>query len=499
MSKIEYVLQMQNISKEFPGVKALEDVSIDLKKGEVLSIVGENGAGKSTLIKVLCGVHRPTEGTIKMDGNIVSFSNPMEAIEAKISTIHQELSYLKDLSIAENMFIGRLPLCGGIKHVDWEKLYMMAQPYMDEVGLKYDVRTVMEKLSVGDKQLVEIANAISRDCKIIIMDEPTSSLGIEETERLMNLIKILAKKGISIIYISHRLNEVITVSDRVVCMRDGRKITELTGDEITTENMVKNMVGRELKEMYPAFSYGTDETLFEVRNLCTDYLKNISFKANKGEVLGLFGMAGSGRTEAFDTMFGVRPKKDGQVYIEGKEVEIRNPKDAIDNGMAYVTAERKQNGLVLIHSVSNNTVLTTLDRISKHGILDKKKETEIANSWIKTLGIKTLNEKVEVNNLSGGNQQKVVLAKWLETNPKVLFLNEPTRGVDVGAKKEIYAVIEQLCKQGLCIVMIASEMSEIMSVSDRIITFAEGRITKELQRDQFTQENLMIASIPGGK
>ena len=492
------ILEMQDIVKEFPGVKALKGVSLTLNEGEVLSIVGENGAGKSTLIKVLCGVHKPDSGHVLLDGKVVSFSRPTDAIQSRISTIHQELSYIKDLSVAENMYVGRLPYKGLIKHIDWKKLYEQAEPFLKEVGVTCKPTDLMRGLSVENKQLVEIAKALSRDARVIIMDEPTSSLGIEETATLLKLIKTLARRGIGIIYISHRLSEVVEVSDRVICMRDGEKITELVGEDITVENMVTNMVGRKLTEMYPAFDYSTDRVMFEVKDICTDYLKNVSFKAHAGEVLGLFGMAGAGRTETFDAVYGASPMASGQVFVDGQEVNIRTPADAMSNGIAYVTAERKQNGLILVHSVENNVALASLNELTNAGILDHKRSRGITMNWIHSLGIKTPGPATEVGSLSGGNQQKVVLAKWLERKPKVIFLNEPTRGVDVGAKKEIYSVIEELCKQGLCVILSASEMSEIMNIADRIVTFAEGKVTKEIAREDFSQENLMRASVPGG-
>lgn len=498
MADTSCILEMQNIVKEFPGVKALKGVSLTLKEGEILSIVGENGAGKSTLIKVLCGVYKQDSGRVLLDGKEMSFSRPTDAIQSKISTIHQELSYIRDLSVAENMYVGRLPEKGVIKHIDWKKLNEMAEPFLKEVGVPCKPTDTMRDLSVANKQLIEIAKALSRDARVIIMDEPTSSLGIEETATLLKIIKNISKRGAGIIYISHRLSEVAEISDRVICMRDGEKVAELAGEDITIENMVSNMIGRKMTEMYPTFDYSTDTVMFEVKDICTDYLKNISFKAHAGEVLGLFGMAGAGRTETFDAVFGAAPRKSGRIFVAGKEVHIHTPADAMAEGIAYVTAERKQNGLILVHSVENNVVLASLNELCHAGILDHKRSREIAKNWIRNLGIKTPSAKTEVGALSGGNQQKVVLAKWLERNPKVIFLNEPTRGVDVGAKKEIYNVIEQLCKQGLCVILSASEMSEIMNIADRIITFAEGRITKEIARENFSQENLMRASVPGG-
>lgn len=487
---------MQNITKRFPGVLALDDVTLELRKGEVLALLGENGAGKSTLIKILSGAYYPDSGSIEIDGKKVKYKSPTDALEAGVSVIYQELNYLDSLSIAENIFVGRLPkkLFG---QIDWKKLRADSERLLELVGLNYDPFTKVSSLSVGEKQMIEIARAVSRNIKIAVMDEPTSALTDTEIEKLFNLIKNLKTKGISVIYISHRLDEVFEISDRVQVMRDGRSVGILNTAETSRDRLVELMVGRQISSMYPKAEIEIGEPILKVDNLTTSKVRNISFEVRKGEILGLFGLMGSGRTNIVEAIFGLEEIKSGTVVLNGVKTSFRQPAHAIKAGLAYVPNERKKAGVILGLSLKRNITVTCMKKFDKVYRMDTRKEDQVVKQWVQNLGIKTPHINTLIDNLSGGNQQKAVIAKWMATNPSVLLLNEPTRGIDVGAKTEIYRLMEDLCNKGLGIVMISSELPEILSIADRIVVISEGQVKGVFNRKEATQVSLMNAAVGG--
>ncbi len=487
---------MENIKKSFPGVLALEGVSVDLKKGEVLALVGENGAGKSTLMKILSGAYQPDSGEIFLNGEKIDHNyNPGKAIDMGISSIYQEFNNLPDMSVAENIFLGEIPK-NAFRFIDYKKLYKDAKEIMSKVGLNCNPKLEAVHLSVAERQLLEIAKAISKDAKIIIMDEPTAPLNDEETETLFKLIKKLTAEGKSVIYISHRIEEVFKVSQRVVVLRDGKKVAVLDTKKTDKNEIVRLMVGRDIKEMFPISKTKIGETVLEVEGLDNEFIKNVSFKVRRGEILGLFGLMGSGRTKIAETIFGKEKLLSGTIKVDKKLRKINNPNAAIKAGIGYLSPDRKQDGLVLVHTVKNNISLASLEfyRMFKF-FLNLKDEQKDVNKWIKRMNIKTPSINSIVESLSGGNQQKVVVAKWVNTNPDVLIMNEPTRGIDVGAKIEVYKIMENLCEKGLGIVMISSELLEIIAISDKILTVHEGEITNSFEKEDFNQENILKSAL----
>lgn len=488
----EFALKMVGIYKEFPGVVAVNMVDLEVRYGEVLALVGENGAGKSTLMKILAGAYSHDKGTIYIDGREMGRYTPKEAIDNGISVIYQELNYFNYLPVAENIFIGNIPLKKKSGLVDYPELKRRSAEVQKMVGLEHiDPMTTMGQLSVSEKQLVEIGRAYARNVKILVMDEPTSALNDRECEKLFELIDMLKKQGKSIIYISHKLDEVIRVSDRVQVMRDGRSVGVKNTRDITKNEMISMMVGRTITEMYPISKREIGEPLLEVRGMTNNFLKNVSFTLHKGEILGFFGLMGSGCDEIVRTLFGVMPLSSGEIFIEGKKVKIKSSKDTIKKGIAYVPSERKTEGLILMQSVKANIILLQLDKIVKNFIVDKKKETELAQEWADKLNVKAPGIDTITESLSGGNQQKVVLAKWMLNKPKILILHEPTKGIDVGAKVEIYKLIENFCRQGLGVIMVSSEMAEVMFTSDRIHVVYNGEITAEFTKEEVTQEKIL--------
>ena len=491
----ETILEMRGITKRFPGVLALDKVSLDLRKGEVLALVGENGAGKSTLMKILSGAYETDSGEIYIDGAKTEFNTPRQAIEFGISIMHQELNYLDELSIAENIFMGNLPLKKtGL--VDYPLLMKETKKYMEIIGLNRDPVLEMKYLSVGERQMVEIAKAISRKIRILIMDEPTAALNEEETHKLFEIVKGLSAEGISVIYISHRLDEIFEVSGRVMVMRDGTKVQTLETSKTDKNEIVRLMVGREIKDMYPHEQNEKGDFALEVDGLSIFPGQDVSFSLRKGEILGLFGIMGAGRARIVEAIFGNEAFKCRSLRIDGAPAHIRNPHMAIKYGLAYVPSERKKEGLILIHSVKENISIAALSFFKKLVFfLDHSHEAETANKWVSRMSIKTPSLATQVESLSGGNQQKVVLAKWMMTEPKVLFMNEPTRGIDVGAKIEVYKLMGEFCKNGLGIVLISSELPEIMSIADRILTIQDGNITGEFNKGEYDQEMLLSAAL----
>ena len=483
---------MRNISKSFPGVKALDGVQLRVEQGTVHAVMGENGAGKSTLMKVLFGQYEPDEGEIIFEGKPISFKSVKEAVNCGISMIYQELSPIKELSIAENVFTGRYPLTSG-HFIDWKKMYSTCQEIFDRWGLDYDPHAKMKTLKTADVQMIEIIKAISFNAKLVIMDEPSSSISQREIEKLYDFIRTLKKAGITIIIITHKLDEVFTISDEVTVLRDGKYIGTSPIGEMDRAKLIKMMVGREMSNVFPQKDADTiSDPLLEVRNLNNgSKVQNVSFTLHKGEILGFAGIVGAGRTETMRSVFGLDSHTSGEILMEGKLLDIHCVRDAIKNDIVMATESRKDDGLVLCRSVEENIMLPSLYRRSQKGILNVRQLRQTAEDASKKLSVKTSSLDAMANFLSGGNQQKLILCKWLLMNPKVLILDEPTRGIDVGAKWEIYNIIIDLAKQGVGIILVSSEMEEIINLSDRILVMCEGQIKGCLTTEEATQEKIM--------
>jgi len=490
------LLEMKEISKEFPGVKALDHVSIQVNQSEILALLGENGAGKSTLMKVLAGVHQPSNGQIYINGEPVAIEGPKHSQSLGISIIYQEFNLIPHMSVAENIFIGREPRKSkGI--INRKQVKLETRQWLDRVGLtRLSADTLIAELSVAEQQLVEIAKALSFNSKIIIMDEPTAALNDEETNTLLSIMKELKHQGMGIIFITHRLEEVQKVADSIAVLRDGKYIGSALVKNVTQDDMVTMMVGRELTDLFPEKGAPSNDVILEVKDVSVpDLLYHINFSIKKGEIVGVAGLMGSGRTELSKAIFGLYEKMSGTVIVDSKIV--KSPRGAIDAGIALVTDDRKQEGLVLGLSVYENILLPSFRKISRFGVLNKQKKDEIVNRWVKELKIKVHDPSVEVRTLSGGNQQKVVLGKWLQMDPKVLILNEPTRGIDVGAKAEIYQIMKRLTDDGISIIMMSSEMPELLGLCNRILVMNEGSITAELSQNEATQEKIFYYASGG--
>jgi ribose transport system ATP-binding protein/inositol transport system ATP-binding protein len=491
------ILTMENIHKKFPGVYALNGVNLELKYGEVHALLGENGAGKSTLIKILAGIYTADEGQIFIQNQKVKISDVQKAQSLGISVIHQELCLAPNMTVADNIFLGK-EIVDKTGFVKFSGQNETAQSLLDLLGLAIQATDMVSDLSVAQQQMVEIAKALSIDAHIIVMDEPTASLTLKEVEMLFQTIENLKKKNIAVIYISHRMEELFRVADRVTVLRDGKYIGTRETSNTTREELISMMVGRELKDLYSRTFHELGETILEVRNLCrSNVLHDISFSLRKGEILGISGLVGAGRTELARAIFGIDPVNNGEIWVAGEKANINSPIDAMKYGIALVPEDRKGQGLVLLGSVSYNITLAILKQFIK-GIRDNHRlEKELVNHYIQKLSIKTPSHEHLTGNLSGGNQQKVVIAKWLATMPKVLILDEPTRGVDVGAKAELYSIINMLAEQGVGVIMISSELPEIINMSDRVLVMHSGRINGILGRDQLDQEKIMYYATGG--
>ncbi len=491
MSSIDNILELKHISKLYPGVVALDDVSLSIRRGEIHALVGENGAGKSTLIKTCSGAIEPTKGEIIINGETFSSMTPKLSESKGIGVIYQEFNLVGDLSVAENIFLGRAIRKGVI--VDQRAMEAEAKKILDSLNINIDPRTLVKRLSVGYQQMVEIAKAMSQNAQVLIMDEPSAPLTSAEVESMFAIVDQLKENGVTIIYISHRLEEIFRLCDRITVLRDGQYVTTLNTAETNQDELVKYMVGRELTEIYPARDPGCikEEVVFEARDVCGNGDKNISLQIHKGEVLGLGGLVGAGRTEFAELVFGMEPKTSGSFFMNGKEIAPKSPKEAINLGIGLVPEDRKAKGALLGLSIRNNINMPIYPKISKGSVIDTKKENEIAEKYKEEISIKTPNLEQLVKNLSGGNQQKVILAKWLAADSEMLIFDEPTKGIDVGAKQEIYTLINTLVEQGKTVLMISSEMEELMGMSDRIIVLSEGRVTGELTREEFDQETIM--------
>ena len=486
------IMEMNNISKRFPGVLALDGVSFDLAEGEVHGLLGENGAGKSTLIKILAGDYSKSEGEILLDDENVEFNSPSDSQEKGIRVIYQELNTLDALTVAENIFVGALPKKKGIRTVDWKNLYRNAEVVLKRMLVNIDPKKIVGDLTVHEKQIIEIAKAINKEAKILVMDEPTAALGEKDTESLFDIINNLQKEGVGIIYISHRLNEIFQITDRVTVLRDGKKIGTVKTTETDRGELISMMVGRELKEMYPKREVPIGKTIMEVKNLTiSGIIDDVSFSLKSGEILGLFGLLGSGRQNIVRALYGIDQKDNGEIIVDEKPVLIDSPSTALKWNMGFMPIDRKLEGLALTLPVFSNITMANIDNLGNGFFIDKKLEMEQSAKWVKNVNIKTPSLDTEVSSLSGGNQQKIVLAKLLETGSKIFIMNEPTRGIDVGAKVDIYKMMESLCEGGAGIIMISSELPEILSMSDRIIVISEGRITGEYSREEATQEKLL--------
>jgi ABC-type sugar transport system ATPase subunit len=488
------ILEMNNITKTFPGVKALSDVSFFVQRGEVHALVGENGAGKSTLMKILNGVYQTDSGKIFMDGKQIFLRNTMDARNTGIGLIFQEFNLVNQLSAAENIFLNRLKKKGPI--VDWREINKDAQNIVDELGFAFDVKTRVENLSAAQKQLVEIAKVLSENARLLVMDEPTSSLTMTETENLLNIVRRLKDNGITIIYISHKLEEVFKISDTCTVMRDGHIIeTRKTGD-FTQNEIIERMVGRSVDMEYPKRESKIGEVILEVKNISRGSLiKHISFVLHRGEILGIAGLVGSGRTELAELLFGVQKIEGGEIHINGKKVHIRSTHDGKREGIGFLTEDRKETGLVLAYDLIQNISITNLHKTKNGPFLSAKRESAVVGHYAKQLDIKTPSMKQLAGNLSGGNQQKVVFAKWLFSDADILILDEPTRGIDVGAKYEIYLLMNRLVEDGKSIIMISSELPEVLGMSDRVIVLSAGELVGELSRQEATAEAVMTLAI----
>lgn len=486
---------MSDITKRFPGVLALDHVSLRVKKGEVHALLGENGAGKSTLMKILAGAYVKDEGEIEVFSKKTELGNPKAAENLGISIIYQELNLIPTLTVAENIFLGRYKMRGSIQ-VNWKEVYAAAEELLQELGVDVKATDYIRDLGIAQQQMVEVAKALSMKAKIIIMDEPSAPLTERETKNLFRIVKQLKESGVSIIYISHRLEEVLEICDRATVMRDGTTIKEIEIANVTMDEIIRLMVGRELKDKYPRIEKEIGKELFRVENLCAgSKVQNINFSVREGEVLCVGGLVGAGRTETVRAVFGLDAKTSGKIFIDGKECEIRNPKDAIRAGIGFVTEDRKGEGLILKLGVGENVTLAALDSFRSGIHLNLGKEKNTVSEYVSRLNIKTPSIFQKVENLSGGNQQKVVLAKWLLSKCRVLILDEPTRGIDVGAKIEVYNLINELAKEGKAILVITSEIPELLGICDRVVVMARGRVSGTLTREEANQEAIMTLAV----
>lgn len=487
----ETIVSMKNISKNFPGVKALDHVQFELRSGEVMALLGENGAGKSTLMKILSGVYTRDEGSLEIFGKEYGDLTPRQAQEIGVAIIHQELNMCRHLSVAENMFLGREKVKAGV--LSNAQMEEEAARILEELKIDMDPGQVVGELPVSKQQMVEIAKALSTHARILIMDEPTSALTAREIEDLFRIIRDLKAKGCGIVYISHRLEELSHIVDRVTIMRDGQFITSMNFKDTTLDEIIANMVGREIKEKFPRVSCKKGKKILEVRNLNAGHMvRNVNFSLYEGEIVGFAGLMGAGRTETTRAIFGVDPKEGGEIILDGKPVTIRKPEDAIRAGIVLAPEDRKKDGLCTKLSIRHNIALPNLDLLcNKFGVINSQKELEMCDRVVENLKVKTPSVEVNTGNLSGGNQQKVVVGKWLARNSRVVIFDEPTRGIDVAAKVEIYNLMNDLKKQGIAVMFVSSEMPEVMGIADRLIVMCDGRITGEMSAEEATQSGIL--------
>ena len=494
----EYKLELKGICKSFPGVKALDNVQLSVRPGTVHALMGENGAGKSTLMKCLFGIYKMDAGEIYLDGEKIEVKDPDDAMNKGIAMVHQELQPVLARSVGENLFLGRFPTknYGPLKVIDHKKMYEDTKMWLDEVGMDFDPKAQLGSLSIGQMQSVEIAKAVSHQAKVVIFDEPTSSLSDKEVDALFRIMNDLRSKGVAMIYISHKMDEIKRIADDITVMRDGGYVGTWPAAEMTTEQIIAKMVGRELTNVYPPKENEIGDVILEVKDLCSIHEKSfqhVSFKLRKGEILGFGGLVGAQRTELMEGIFGIRGVASGEIYIHGKKVNIKHPIDAMNAGIGLITEDRRGNGIFGCLSIKDNVGVSVYNKYLKAGfVLDHKEINKVVDESIEKLRIKTPSMKEHIANLSGGNQQKVIVSRWLANDPDVLIMDEPTRGIDVGAKHEIYEIMNDLAKQGKAIIMISSEMAELLGMSDRVCVMCNGRLTGEItEKEEMSQANVM--------
>ncbi|MDH7484756.1 MAG: sugar ABC transporter ATP-binding protein [Anaerolineae bacterium] len=492
----ENLLELKGISKSFPGVQALDNVDFDLRPGEVHALVGENGAGKSTLVKVITGVHQPDAGEIRFQGQPVTFPNPLVAQQHGVAAIYQEPTLFPDLSVGENIFIGHQPVRPMTRRMDWKRLYERAGELLNALGVKLDPRTRVRGLSVAQQQMVEIAKALSLNARILIMDEPTSALTLRDVEDLFRITRRLREAGTAIVFISHRLEEAFELADRITVLRDGHYVGTRPVPSTTTDEVIQMMVGRTLDTLFPKEEVEIGEVMLRVEGLTKEGLfHDVSFELRRGEILGLAGLVGARRTDVARAIFGISPADSGSIWVDSRQVRISNPQEALALGIVYVPEDRQQQGLVLPMDITQNITLPILREFARRGgWLDNSAERETAQEFAERLDVRAAGLWQKVQQLSGGNQQKVVLAKWLAARPHILILDEPTRGIDVGTKAAVHELMSKLAGQGMSILMISSELPEILGMSDRIVVMYEGRVTAHFTRQEATQEKIMAAA-----
>ena len=494
MTESTPILELVGVSKRFGAVEALKNVSLALSAGEVHALVGENGAGKSTLVRILAGVHRPDAGTMKLDGQELVLRGPASARSHGIAVIHQHPNLFPDLEVAENVFIGHLPR-GRFGGVDWRKLHSRAERLFASLGVAQKVNVPVRGLSVADQQLVEIAKALSVEARVLVMDEPTAALSTHEVERLFAITRQLRERGVALLFVDHRIDEVFAIADRVSVLRDGSHVITAAVSDLTPEETIRHMVGRRVESLYPKEEASVGEVALEVRGLTRrGTFNDVSFKVRRGEIVGLGGLVGAGRSEVARVLFGIDRADAGEVWVLGKKAIIESPADAMRLGIVYVPEDRHEHGLVLDFSIAANVSLPIVRRLSQFLVMDRDRERDLATEYSKQLQVRSTSVWQKVSGLSGGNQQKVVIAKWLATRPTVLLLDEPTQGVDIGAKAEVHRIISQLAAQGLAIVLISSELPELMGMADRVLVLHEGRIAAAFGRDELSQERIMAAA-----
>ncbi len=497
----EAILELNDISMYFPGIKALDGVRFSCRPGEVHALIGENGAGKSTLVKIMTGVYRPTAGKIALDGKTVSFSSPLQAREAGIAVIHQETSMFGDLSVAENIFMGHAPRFAvskalRIAPIDWKAMRERTAELLERLGMKIDPRTLVKDLSTAERHLVEIAKALSMEARVLIMDEPTSALSIHETEELFALVKKLKADGVAVVFISHKFEELFEIADYYTVLRDGRYIGEGSMKNAAESDLVKMMVGRSVDQLFPKTESAIGETALSAAGLSqTGIFKDISFEVRKGEILGFFGLVGAGRSEVMRSLIGVDRLDAGEVFLGGEKVHFHSAGAAMARGVVYVPEDRQKQGAILTMSIANNITLPQIGKLSRMGWLDPAREQAVALDYAKQLEVKTAGIGYDVQTLSGGNQQKVVLAKWLAAKPSILILDEPTKGIDVATKSAVHGIVSQLASQGLAVVMISSELPEIIGMADRVVVMHEGTVSAVIERADFSEERIMRAAM----
>ncbi|MEG0935756.1 MAG: sugar ABC transporter ATP-binding protein [Clostridia bacterium] len=490
----DYILELKGISKRFPGVKALDRITFSVERGTVHALVGENGAGKSTLIKILAGIYRAEEGEVLLNGRPVLFKSPFESQLGGVSVVHQELKLSETLTVAENVFLGKLLYRGGL--VDWKAMRARADTLLRQLGLAIDVNEVVANLSVAQKQMVEICKAINRNCQVLIMDEPSATLTEKEQKIMFRTVKMLREQGVTVIYISHRLEEIFDLADNVTILRDGLHIKTLPVADVTRHDLVAMMVGREVSNEYPKSCLPLGDVVLEVKDIFRPgVLDHVSFTLHKGEILGVAGLVGAGRTELVRAILGIDKIKSGQILLKGHPIKITRFRQAIVLGFGLVPEDRKKQGLVQMATVLDNICMVSMDKVSKGNIMNRALERKYTEEYIEKMSISTPSIDTEVQYLSGGNQQKVVIAKWLLQDSEIIILDEPTRGIDVGAKREIYLLVDALVKQGKSVIMISSELPEVVGMSDRVLVMHEGRKAGELKREELSQERIMALCV----